>query len=271
MLLDDKSPEQIARMEEDLLAKIPDEGTIGNQTLREASHLKDDVYLAVRNRLRDAGRLSIGRGRGGSIRKTLSLPHGAADGPASEKPIRGTSKAHRENEATLYQPMQEVLKRRWTQDQSFSFSMFENTSRGGRRQDGTWARPDLTCIAVTTYPYLPGKYLDVVTFEVKPSWSIDVTAVYEALSHRRRATRSYVLLHVPHDELDEKGEVLAEMCEAASKLGIGVIVAEDPANYDTWDIREEADRVEPDPAKLNEFIETQLPESTHELVRAWLK
>ena len=167
--------------------------------------------------------------------------------------------------------MREVLDHRWTQDQSFSFWSFENTSRGGKRQDGTWARPDLTCIAVTSYPYLPGKHLDVVTFEVKPSWSIDVTAVYEALSHRRRATRSYVLLHIPDDELDERKPVLTDMCEEASKLGIGVIVAADPANYDTWETLEEADRVEPDPAKLNEFIETQLPESTRELVRVWLR
>ena len=34
-------------------------------------------------------------------------------------------------------------------------------------------------VAVRTYRYLPGKYMEVVAFEVKPRDAITVTAVYE--------------------------------------------------------------------------------------------
>jgi hypothetical protein len=37
-----------------------------------------------------------------------------------------------------------------------------------------------------------------------------------------------------------------------------VIIAGDPANYDTWDERQVAERVEPDPADLDQFISVQL-------------
>ena len=271
MPLTGKTEAEIAALEAGVLDRIPDDGSLGNQALRESSGLPEEVYLAVRNRLRDSGRLSIGRGRGGSIRKTVDHPEGSAPDAlsATEEPVAAS--APWEDEASLYPPMLEVLQKRWVQDQAFVSSVVENTSRGGRRPDGTWARPDLTCIAMTSYSYLPGKFLDVVTFEVKPCSGVSLTAVYEALSHRRAATKSHVLLHVPNDRLLERDPLLAEICEEASKHGIGVIVAEDPADFDTWDFREVADRVEPDPWKLNTFIQTQLSQGTRDQVLTWLK
>jgi hypothetical protein len=41
-----------------------------------------------------------------------------------------------------------------------------------------------------------------------------------------------------------------------------VIIAGDPADYNTWDELEEAARVEPDPERLDQFIGTQLSERT---------
>ena len=262
---------EIADLEAALLKMIPDDGSIGNQSLREASGLADDLYLAVRNRLRDSGRLVIGRGRGGSIRKTVTLsdvPSAFVDEP---RPETAPPCSDWEDEASLYPPMLEVLSNRWVQDQPFSEYVFEDTSRGGRRPDGKWARPDLTCVAMTTYSYVPNKYFDVVTFEVKPSWSVDLTAVYEALSHRRRATRAYVLFHVPSSERAGRESVLADICQEAAKHGIGVIVAEDPANYDTWDFLEDAARVEPDPAQLNRFLQEQLPQDTLNQMLKWFR
>lgn len=69
MPLTGKTTEEIVQLEGIVLAGVPDEGTIGNQALRESSGLDLEVYFAVRNRLRDPGRLAIRRGRGGSIRK----------------------------------------------------------------------------------------------------------------------------------------------------------------------------------------------------------
>jgi len=65
---------------------------------------------------------------------------------------------------------------------------------------------------VRTYRYLPGKYMEVVTFEVKPFDAIDVKAVYEALAHLRSSTHAYVILHVPNgpDEQDESVKLTIE-------------------------------------------------------------
>ena len=100
-----------------------------------------------------------------------------------------------------------------------------------------------------TYRYLPGKYMEVVTFEVKPFDAIDVKAVYEALAHLRSSTHAYVILHVPNgqDEQDESVKLtIDETCHVGRSHGVGVIVMGDPADWDTWDEKEEARRVEPD-------------------------
>src|ERR1035441_4896420 len=74
----------------------------------------------------------------------------------------------------------------------------EVTARQGRRETGgTWTRPDIVAAALRVFPHVPGKFFDLITFEVKPFDGIDVTAVFEALSHRRAATQAYVWLHVP--------------------------------------------------------------------------
>jgi hypothetical protein len=136
------------------------------------------------------------------------------------------------------------------------------TAQQGRRSTGgIWSRPDITSVEVRTFAYVPGKFLEVVTFEVKPAGVINVQAVYEALAHRRAATRAYVLFHVPADLRAQFQEVIDEISEVARAHGVGVVTAEDPGHYETWEERVEAQRVEPDPARLDEFISTQLSES----------
>jgi hypothetical protein len=82
--------------------------------------------------------------------------------------------------------------------------------------------------------------------------------VYEALAHRRAATRSYVLVHVPAAEEHERASGIAQLAEVARSHHIGVVIAGDPADYQTWDEREVAPRVEPDPESLNAFMAMQL-------------
>ena len=54
-------------------------------------------------------------------------------------------------------------------------------------------------------------------------------------------------------------------------LGIGVIVASDPSNYETWDQRCDPIRVEPDPELLNEFIALQVSDGAKEELAAWVR
>jgi hypothetical protein len=50
--------------------------------------------------------------------------------------------------------------------------------------------------------------------------------------------------------------------------GIGVVTFGDPSDYQTWEELEEAQRVEPDPERLDEFIRVRLSSDTrHRLSR----
>jgi hypothetical protein len=122
----------------------------------------------------------------------------------------------------------------------------------------------LVIAAVRTYRYLPGKYMEVVTFEVKPFDAIDVTAVYEALAHLRSATHAYVIFHIPDDQDESVQLTIEETCHVGRAHGVGVIVMGDPAKWDTWEEKEAARRVEPDPQRLDEFIAIQLSQTAHD-------
>jgi hypothetical protein len=171
------------------------------------------------------------------------------------------------HEADLYPQTRHTLETFWAKERQIEPLAVEITASQGRRATGgRWTRPDLVSVAVRTYRYLPGKYMEVVTFEVKPSDAIDVTAVYEALAHLRSATHAYVIFHVP-DEVDEAiRQTIEEARHVARGHGVGVITMANPADWDTWTELEEARRVEPDPERLDEFINVQLSQPAHDRI-----
>ena len=136
---------------------------------------------------------------------------------------------------------------------------------------GKWSRPDIAMATVSTYPYLPGRHFDVITFEIKPSDGIDITCVYEALAHLRSATRAYVLLHVPNDQSDQLEERLLDVYAEAKKHGVGVLTAGTPDDYETWEEIVVAARSEPDPRRLNDFLAKQFTKEQLEQIMKWFK
>ena len=111
----------------------------------------------------------------------------------------------------------------------------------------------------------------MVTFEVKTPDGVDITAVYEALAHRRSATRSYVLLYIPTDRQAELEATLLEIYGEAKKHGIGVITVEKVDDYETWDEIVEPSRSEPDPRKMNDFLSMQFTKQQLEQIVKWFK
>lgn len=248
--------------EDRLLARLPEDGSPrGNNALITELGWDEDRYYRVRNSLEDRGRLRRWKGRGGTVRRVTaatSIP--VVTIPAEADTPQEVEQAIR-RELDLYEPMQAVIAGDWAKDHRSDPLAVEITAQQGRRPTGgTWTRPDIVSVEVRTFPFVPGKFLEVVTFEVKPSTSINVQAVYEALAHRRAATRSYVIAHVPPAAQTELEGVLLEVAAEARRIGIGLVVAEDPENYETWDEQEEAQRHEPDPERLDAFIATQLSE-----------
>jgi hypothetical protein len=277
MSLDDLSPEEIEVKQQELLAAVPEANPIGNKTLREqlGTSWPEDLYWAIRNRLIERGQLETGKGKGGSVKRVPSLISQETQ-PGQIALASGVfaqvEEPYYTREQDLYSPIAAVLRNQWSKEQGFDNYLVEITAKqGSRPTGGKWTRPDITAVGYKTFPYVPGRYLEVVTFEVKPTNTTDVAAVYEALAHRRAATRAYVIAHMPNDKKNEFQAVIDAICDESKKFGVGVILADDPANFDTWEVLLESERVEPDPGRLNEFIAQQAtPELKEQIVR-WFK
>lgn len=280
MSLDGLSPEEIEAKQKELLDSVPDADPIGNKALREllGESWSEDLYWAIRNRLVERGVLETGKGRGGSIKRVppqippqlqqeQALPEvGAA--PAAV-PQAGPDYT---KEFELYPPIATVLRNHWSKEQGFDNYLVEITAKQGSRQTGgKWTRPDITAVGYKTFPYVPGRYLEVITFEVKPTNTTDVSAIYEALAHRRAATRAYVIAHMPNDKRADFSAVIDAICDESKKYGVGVILADDPIDFDTWEVMLEADRCDPDPGRLNEFIAQQTTSELKEQIVRWFK
>ena len=267
---DPTTPTDVAASEDALLSKLREKGGhAGNVTLQRELGWDSDTYWSVRDRLVDSGHLELGRGKGGSV--SLVVPAVASPAPS---PGVGTNPSEYPAESDLYTPVAKVLRSEWAKDMRFRSHHVEVTARQGRRDTGgTWTRPDIVVAALRVFPHVPGKYFDLITFELKPFEGIDVTAVFEALAHRRAATQAYVWLHVPAgmEANDDTRALLERVSEEARRHGVGLIVGADPADYSTWDVQLRAVRIEPDPEFLNEFIAQQLPALARDELAQWFR
>ena len=148
----------------------------------------------------------------------------------------------------------------------------QTTARQGRRDTrGTWTRPDLIVVAISIFEFVPGKVVDAITFEVKSYTNFDVTAIYEALSHLRSATRAYVFVEIPEANRESLEQLIQNASKEASRHGIGLILAKETSDFDSWEIIVEATRREPDPASLDALLSDQLSEENTKRIRRMLK
>jgi hypothetical protein len=166
-----------------LLALVPSDGSaVGNTALRRDLKWSEHRYWYARDSLLEEGTIVRAKGRGGAIRRVL-LEEGGVSETAVEAELVGEATLAYVHEAELYPPIRNTLETFWAKERQIEPLAVEITvAQGRRRTGGRWTRPDLVSAAVRTYRYLPGKYMEVVTFEVKPFDTIDVTAVYEALA-----------------------------------------------------------------------------------------
>lgn len=255
-----------------LLRLVPDDGTsVGNVKLLSqlrARGWSDEKYWEVRDKLLLAGALLRGRGRGGSVRRPIEVPPERPPQTQTVEPAPASAPSS-SPEAALYEPLLRVLSTDWAREMRIDSDQihFEITARQGKRGAGTWTRPDITAASVRTFQYLPGKYLDIWTFEVKPVEYLDITGVFEAAAHAGRATRSYALLQISNDTSDVQD--LLDRCERESaRLRVGLITFTNPAEFATWETRVEAPRNDTDPELLEEFI-AQLSETAKKKLSKW--
>lgn len=275
MSIDELAPEELEQKRQQLLDGVPQGEAIGNKKLRDNLGWPEDVYWEVRNLLIENGSLEKGKGKGGSVRRVRVLEPqdiAAEPSPSTLEQDSVSGAAVYSKESDLYGPVADVLRTHWSKEQGFDDYVVHVTAlQGARETGGKWSRPDICVFACKTYPYVPNRYFEVITFEVKPLGGADVASVYEALAHRRAATRAYVVAHVPAEQAAECLHALEETVLEAKRWGIGVITVDDPTDFDSWEVLVEAERREPDPGRLNEFIARQTAQETKEQIAKWFK
>ena len=130
-----------------------------------------------------------------------------------------------------------------------------DTHHAGPAATGAWSRPDLTAVGGKVLPFLPGKFVDVHTFEVKAG--LPLLGIYEALAHRRFSHYSSVLC-IWREEWDRPdARSISTMVKEAAKQGIGLMLLNQYDDYSQWEELAEPARYEPDPQALNDFLQQQ--------------
>ncbi|MDB5049133.1 MAG: hypothetical protein JWO30_2204 [Fibrobacteres bacterium] len=241
-----------------LLELLPQDGTaMGNSNLKKTLGWNEDKYWDVRNNLLEEGLVSLGRGKGGSIFKVLT----------EEKTPKIVSVY--QSEKSLYQPFAEAIAKGYTKDKDIkTFIIQETANQGKKLTGGRWTRPDVVMISMNTYSFVPGKYLDVITFEIKPSTDFQITGVFETAAHSRFATKSYLCVHLPEDWDDTNPEYERIKAECG-RFGVGLMYFTNPADYDTYEILVEPKRWNPDPADTDSFISVQIGDKEKKKILEW--
>ena len=227
-------------------------GSSGNGNLRQSLGWDEEVYWKVQGYLIETGKIVAGRGRGGSVRFTEAQAIESGTAPAQKTSDPGSATIN-QSERELYPLLKQAIEGRWIKRFALDDVMVEEThSRGSKDTGGTFTRPDITAAGIRRYVYLP-KRLEIVTFEVKPAEAISVMGVLEAIAHREAAHRAYVLYATSRTNFEKSNEG-ERILELAQKYGVGIMLTENADNVETWEILLDAARHEPDPARLDRFL-----------------
>lgn len=265
------APEDISKYKSLLLDLLPKSGsTIGNKTVRPqlqerikkefGQTITEDDYWAIRNALIADGKIRRGGGNGGAI----YLANVTALQPATP------SGEKYKNESDLYSPVHNTILESWVKDYGIEDFVSQVTAQqGSRNTGGKWTRPDISLFAVRVYPFIPGKSIELITFEIKPLYAFGVEGVFETASHSAFAHRSYFMIHVPKSYDDS--EVLDRLGRESERFGVGLVTFEDPTEWDTYNIRVEAVHKTPDPSELCSFINVQLTQDNRTKIQKMIR
>ena len=253
--------------EEILLGLIPKDGkAIGNKTLIIAlknKNFTEDEFWRVRNSLIESGKLSKGKGKGGSVYRTEIIK-------ADDSKLDSTPKKKRIKENELYAPFIKVVKDYRVKEYDIDDYLIDNTSsQGKKRTGGKWTRPDVSLISIKSYQYIYGKIMEVITFEIKPEDSYGVESVFETASQSVFAHKSFLCIHLTQGKPEtEDFDRIIRQCEL---FGVGLIVFEKPEDWETYEVVVDPKRKDPDPNEVNLFIKQQMSESTRESLSRKIK
>ena len=81
-------------------------------------------------------------------------------------------------------------------------------------------------------------------------------AIHEALSHSRRATKSYLAVCIS-EQGDDKG--ISSVRPECERVGVGLITFKEPPEHEDFDVLIDPQEKLPHPEDLEQFIEDQIP------------
>ena len=264
------TPEELLKYKSILLDFVPKDGTaIGNMYAR--SHVIDKIkeysgkiindndYWTIRNSLMADGKITKGPGKGGSIYRINDVTE------KNEEPA--ITKSGRESD--LYQPVHKTIIESWVKEYEIEDFICQITAAGGKRDTGgPWTRPDISLFAVKTYPYIPGRQIELITFEIKPlhlSTEKYVAGVFETASHHAFAHRSYLMVHVSKKE--EIDPLIDRIEKETQRMKVGLVTFDEAKKWETYNVRVEAVLQEPDPVNLCKFIGTQFTQDNKDKIQ----
>ncbi len=210
-----------------------------------------EMYFEIRNELITEGLVGKGVGYGGSVYR-----------------IEGAKKAGKESD--LYESVRKYIENNWTAENEIKDFVLDKTAeQGGKKRQGIWTRPDFSLVAIQSYTYIPGRTIELITFEVKPADDFRIEGVFETAAHSRATHRSYLMIHTPDGRPDtDKFQRLVSECE---RFRLGLIIFADKDNWDTYEIVQDADHRNPNPGDVNSFIKTLMKKDSQEKIIAMVR
>lgn len=234
-------------------------GRATNQNLRQNIDCDYDAYETVKSALKKEFKIISDRGRGGVV---VLLNSDEID-----KKINDDCNEVYASERSAYPKIIEHLPGFMGYDKS---AYIKDTSSSGRKALGKWRCPDITVVEYNKYDLLKKESIDVTTFEIKIINKVDVSSVYEAMSHARRSTWSYLFVcatsSIPEDKIDV---LLYDIKKECVNCGVGLILCKDVNDCDMWHTHIEAKTNNIHPFELNEFVENQI--AIDKRFREWFK
>lgn len=239
-----------------ILDNTPVDGTsIGGAALRAAINLDNDAYSKGLRELQQSNAITVGPGRGGSIRRTSSIDPSPSEGAATVAPAR--------LEKDLYRPFVEWLQSSWPEVSSDSLqeAMITATPRGWKKDSGTWTRADVIQLRVDRYELLPRgqrTQLELSSYGIKPRGVPRVEWVFEAAAQARWAHRSTLVIETPDSTWAAEERIVNEV--RRFNLGLYYMTRNKSSQFDVRVILEPGLQ-SPEPGDLEEAIRRFISQS----------